>query len=491
MNTKHIVPFIIVGFLSMLLSCNKKLDINVDPNNPTEVGEDLLLPAILSNFSYEVLGGFPVRTTTLWTKHLAQSVPGPHEGHYRLTANDVNNFWRAYSYVDVMQNCKVLINQATENENFNYSAIAKIILAWNISMITDSFGDAPFSDAFKGFDGVIKPMYDSQESIYQQIQTLLDEAIDEAGRQIGEVPNADDFVYGGSMESWQRLARTLKARFYLRLTFAPGHDAAAQADLALQALAAGSIAADETPTFPYFNTTGAENPWYQFAIDGKWDNRNRPSQFYVGLLESMDDPRLAYQVAKVDTGINAGKYIGINNDPTPRNIGNYSAIHPFYSAANAPLYWFVPAEVSFMVAEAEFLKGGRTVNQSVRDAYNEGISASMEFYGIDDFSDYLAANVLSADAEVAYKQIMTQKYIANYLQFETYNDFRRTGYPELPINNDVYPDVPLETAPELDVIPLRMPYPSSERAYNPENIPSNIPAGYQQAMIIPVWWDAN
>lgn len=494
MKINYIIILLALFSGTAFQSCNKMLDINYDPNNPTEVGENLLLPAILANFSYEVIGGYPVRTTTMWTKHLATAIPDAHEGTYRVTAEDVNNFWRAYSYIDVMQNCKVLIAQATENENFNYSAIGKIMLAWNMSMITDCFGDAPFSEAFKGFEGVIKPTYDTQEEIYNQLQELLDEAIDEAGRGAGLKPGADDFIYGGTMASWQRMARTLKARFHLRLSFAPGKVAATQADLALQALNAGAITSGEIPKFQYFSAAGSENPWYQFAIDGKWDDRTRPAQFYVNLLDSLEDPRLGYQVAPVDTGVNAGKYVGVTNDETPTSKGNYSEIHPFYSAAGAPLYWFIYAEVPLMRAEAEFLKANRTVTQAVIDAYNEGITASMSFYGIesDDYSDYLDAQELGADPTEAYKKIMLQKYIVNYLQFEAYNDFRRTGYPELPINNERYPDGPeLGNRPQLTIIPLRMPYPSSERNYNKENIPAEIPAGFLEAMTKHVWWDPN
>ncbi|MFC3196946.1 SusD/RagB family nutrient-binding outer membrane lipoprotein [Parapedobacter deserti] len=492
MKIKYIVVAIGFLFSAAFLSCNDKLDINVDPNAPSDVPEDLLLPAVLSNFSFEVIGGWAVRNSSLWTKHLARAVPGPHEGHYRLTANDANNFWRFYSYIDVMQNCKVLIEKATENENYNYSAISKIIFAWNMSMITDLYGDAPLSNAFQGTDGVIKPSYDTQEEIYRQIQQLLDESIEEISREIGEIPGSDDFVYGGNMDNWQRLARTLKARFYLRLSNAPGYDAATQAELALQALNDGAITAASVPSYGYVDEAGAENPWYQFAIDGKWDNRDRPSLFYVNMLLDTEDPRIAYQISQVTSGDNEGEYVGVTNNPTPSPIANYSQIHSFYSAADAPLYWMVYAEVPFMRAEAEFLRAGEMVNQSVIDAYEEGIVASMEFYGINstDYSGYLADNALSSAAGTAYEQIMTQKYIANYLQLEAYNDFRRTGYPELPVNAELYPGATnLDTAPELDIIPLRLPYPSSERQYNPENIPANIPAGYQQAMVIPVWWD--
>jgi hypothetical protein len=183
--------------------------------------------------------------------------------------------------------------------------------------------------------------------------------------------------------------------------------------------------------------------------------------------------------------------VGVTNDATPTPLPNYSAIGEFYSAADAPLYMLVYAEIPFIRAEAEFLKANRTVTPAVIDAYNAGVRASMQMYGIDNaaITAYLAAQPLSLTPATAYAQIMTEKYIANYLQFESYNDFRRTGYPNLPLNTETYPGTDLEIEPVLNIIPLRFPYPSSERSYNNDNIPGEVPSAFLEAMKIPVWWD--
>ncbi|QNF33683.1 SusD/RagB family nutrient-binding outer membrane lipoprotein [Adhaeribacter swui] len=490
MKRKIYLFLFITVFSSTFYSCENYLDINYDPNAPKEVTEKLMLPAILSTFSYEVAGGFPVRISANWTKYIAYAGTGPHEGQYRLTPNETDNFWRYSSYTDIMKTSTELIAKANQNGNPAYSAIAKIMLAWNMSYVTDAFGDAPLSQAFQGEAGVNKPTYDKQEDIYKRIQVLLDEAITEAGQDTGLQPGAEDFIYGGDMTMWQKLARTLKARFYLRLSNAPGYNAATQADLALQALNAGALTSNnEMPKFNYVNAPNAENPWYQYTIDGKWSTAYKPSVFYLDLLNSKNDPRLEYQVDPVPAGANAGKYVGVTNDATPTALTNYSAIGKFYSAADAPLYMLVYAEVPFIRAEAEFLKAGNTVTPAVITAYNEGIAASMSMYGIGaaSIATYQEANVLQP--ATAYEQIMTEKYIANYLQFESYNDFRRTGYPNLPLNTETYPDTELEVGPVIESIPVRFPYPSSERSYNPENIPAEVPAAFLQALQVPVWWD--
>ncbi|MBL1410715.1 SusD/RagB family nutrient-binding outer membrane lipoprotein [Sphingobacterium sp. C459-1T] len=496
-----IFQIFIVLFLSTSLftSCNKNLDINQDPNNPTSVPENLMLSALLANFSYEINAGEPTRFTALWTKHIAAAVAGVHTGNYQLNSGDVNNLWNAYSYVDVMNNAFLLKEQATANGNPHYSAIAKIILAWNLSIVTDLFGDVPYSDAFKGSQGVYRAKYDSQEDVYKSIQSLLDQAITEAGNSENKLkPTSDDFIYGGKMENWIALAHTLKARFHLRLTNAPGYTAAAQAELAISELNKGAITAANQPKFKYADALGSENPWYQFAIDGKWATTTRPSQYYVNKLLASKDPRIAFQVAKVVAGDNVapenvGEYIGITNEPPKNVIGNYSALGSFYSAADAPLYWLVYPEVEFIRAEAEFLKANKVPNQTVISAYEKAVQASMDFYGIDAVlaDKYLDENQLSSSSDVAYSQIITEKYVANFLMAEPYNDYRRTGYPNLPINNEMYSgQTKLDQEPRLNQIPVRFPYPSSERLYNGENIPSNIPSEALKAMVIPVWWNS-
>ncbi len=482
-------------FSSTFSSCDKDyFDINRDPNAPSEVSEALMLTGILAHFSYEVIGGYPPRITNLWTKHLADATPIPHIGTYDLDENDVNNFWSYTSYTDVMNTSMELIELAKENGNPKYSAIAKIIIAWNMSYVTDLFGDAPFSQAFKGTEGTFKPAYDTQEEIYKQLQNLLDEAIVEADQASLKSPGTDDNIYRGNMSQWKKMANTLKARLHLHLTNAPGYHAATQAEKVLQALNAGALSSnDDMPTYAYLNTPAAENPWYQYAIDGKWGTFTRPSQFYVDTLLGLSDPRIAWMATKVTEGPSAGQYVGATNDgANPTKATERTAIHPFYSAANAPVYWFIYAEVPFMRAEAEFLKAGKMVTPAVVQGYNAGIAASMSMYRNTAYATgtpipataitaYQAAHALNpARPEEAYAKIILQKYIANYLHVEPYNDYRRTGYPDLTLNE----------AAVIDIIPLRFPVPSSERSYNADNINKlSIPIGLPN-LKVPVWWDS-
>lgn len=492
-KNKILTLALITAMFFTSISCEEFLDVNEDPNNPTEVSEALLLTGILANFSYEVIGGYPVRVTNTWIKQTTYNAVLPSYDNYQVTENDVNNLWTFYSYPQIMHNCKVLIEKADANNARDYSAVAKIIWAWNMSIVTDLYGNAPFSEALQPNE-FPKPKYDPQESIYAGIQDMLDGAISDieaTDKNLAISPGVDDFIFEGDMDKWMKVAYTLKARFYLRLSYSPGHTAATQAQLALDALDNGMETLADDAKYPYLNEPGQENPWYQYAIDGKWDTDTQISNFYITLLEGLDDPRIHAQVGLVN-----GAYTGHENGTAAE--ADLSPIGEFYSAADASVDFISAIEAKFLEAEAQFLLNNRPAAEA---ALLEGLTMSFEkqraaiIEGADlldidepdveaDIADYIAANsVLPVDDADAYDHLMTQKYIANFLQFETYNDWRRTGYPEVAPVAQPFPD-------NLTTVPLRFPYPSAELQYNATNVNAeNIPLGFR-GLGNKVWWNS-
>lgn len=490
-NFRHYTYLLIVSLL-LFSSCKEFLDINEDPNNPVDVAEPQLLAGVIANFSYEVLGGYPVRVTNTWVQQTALNATLPHYGIYDLDENDVNNTWTYFSYTDVMQNCKVLVNKAEENSTYDYAGIAQVIWAWNMSIVTDLFNSAPYTQAWAQ-ETYPFPVYDSQESIYDNIQSLLDEAINNFDRTDKMAPfvGAEDFVYGGDIDKWRKAAHLLKARFHLRLAYAPGKDAATQAQLALDQLPNAFAGNADDAGYKYVDEEGQENPWFQYTIDGKWNTSTQMSEQYINMLLDSGDPRIHAQAQ-----LQGGAYVGHPNGAP--GAADVSFIGNYYSDADASLIWLTFAEQKFIEAEAKFLTGDRAGAQM---AYQEGITASMDQLadaiavgatkaGVtvaeleQAITDYKAANMDLADQDIAaYRQIMTQKYIANYLQFETYNDYRRTGYPALEMAQNVIQD-------DLNEVASRFPYPSAELNFNKENVDAQgIPVG-RRAVKEKVWWDS-
>ncbi|MDR8394411.1 SusD/RagB family nutrient-binding outer membrane lipoprotein [Aliifodinibius sp. S!AR15-10] len=486
---KLISSTLLVAAIVLVGACENFLDVNEDPTSPTQVPPNLQLSSLLGNFSYEIVGNEPARVTTLWIQQTAYNGVPPSDDNYDYTSTGPDNMWGA-SYIDVLNNAKELNTQATEQESYAYSGIAKLVMAWNYSILTDLFNDIPRTEALDPLNGT--PVYDSQQEVYTAILDLIDQAIEDFGRESVNTPTSDDLLYGGDMEKWEKLAYTLKARIYIHLTEAPDFSASEQANLALDALSNGFTGNSDDADFQYFNVTGEENPWYQFAIDGKWDTRNQLSDNYVSLLESLNDPRLQIQARPAGAVDQNGLVDGFSDD-TPEYIGhvngedgigaeNVSSIGSFYSAANAPLNWLSYAEAKFIEAEATFITSGATAAQSI---YEDAIRASMNKLGVEESdADTYIASLPGLTSSNALEEIITQKYIANFLSYEAYNDWRRTGYPEVtPITNDPF-------TPNGN-IPLRFPYPQSEYNNNQSNVETTgVPNNYQ-ALEQTVWWDAN
>ncbi|HEX6983443.1 MAG TPA: SusD/RagB family nutrient-binding outer membrane lipoprotein [Balneolaceae bacterium] len=469
---KFILPTLIFMIALLGISCQDFLSVNKNPNVINEAPEPLRLAGLLGNFSYETIANDGTRYGAMWMQQIAFNGTPPTEDNYDINGTDVNGVWTA-AYSDVMVNAKKLDELAMKNGNYAYSAIAKTILAWAAVYTSNLWGDIPFSQALQP-EKYLKPKYDSQESVYKAAQSLLDSAIVAIDKSSPLTPAEDDLLYGGDLGKWKRLIYTLKARFYINLSNAPGYSAEEQAQKALNALENGFQSNDDDADFAYYNELGSENPWYQWGVDGKWFDEYRMSKHYVDLLQLLNDPRLAVQARPNVNGV----YRGHENGEPGEDNSLISEMGVFYASPGAAVTWISYAEALFIKAEATFILNGAAAADPI---YRDAIRASMNKLGVDPAErDAYIANQPTLTNANGLEDIMTQKYIANFLTISAYNDWRRTGYPELTIIDDPY----------VNTIPLRFVAPTSELDNNLENLEATgIPLG-QQAMTVPVWWDS-
>jgi len=472
-----------VLMLMFFVSCDDYLDVNVNPNAPADATENLMLSGLLGEFSYRVIGNWPARHPARWTQQLAWNGVAGNSDNYQFTESDANAAW-LYLYTHSMKNALELNERAENRENYYYAGIAKIIFAWALSIATDLYDEVPYSEGFDPVDNPL-PAYDTQEEIYEAVFEYLNAAIADFDREPGALtPGTDDMLYGGDIERWRRMAYTLKARFHMRLSYAPGNSAEARAQNALDALANGFQSGADDANFAYENAPGAQNPWWQFTM-GVWDDRDQLSVTYVDLLHELDDPRIHVQLRPIEAVFpDSIAYVGHVNGTDGIGVQNVSRIGEFYNAAGAPLNWISYSEAKFIEAEAVFLTQGAAAADPV---YREAVEASMQRLDVEahelvesgEVQNYIDNLPDLANAEDPYEEIMVQKYIANFLNYEVYNDWRRTGYPELDLVED----------PQIDMIPRRFPYPLTEWQNNPTNVQApGIPFGFA-SMTHTVWWD--
>ncbi|HEY4208712.1 MAG TPA: SusD/RagB family nutrient-binding outer membrane lipoprotein, partial [Puia sp.] len=462
---KYIYSLSVLAIVLSGSGCKKYLDVNTDPDNPAAVQESLILFPVQMALSTAIAGGSLTSgnfttiavTDAYWTQQMALNQAPPQTDVYKLRSADVDQvFLTAYSIG--LQNLKILDRQSLSNKNYAYNVTAKILTAYTLGIMTDHWGDIPWS---QGLDGKTVVPYDKQEDIYKDMQNMLDSAIT-MGSAIsggslnpgGHTPGSDDAFYGGDMDLWVKFAYALKARYYIHLTKAPGYDAATQSNLALTAAANSFTSNDEeAKNAEYTGAPGQEAPWFE-NIDPGQGGVVMASTF-VNRLKTSNDPRLNILITKGKGGTDTGRVIG---SPIATDYTVYSLPNDFYASSSSPEYIFNYSELLFIEAEAIFRTAGAAAAQPY---FVYGINSHMAKLGLDTTSAAVTNYVnsrLPLTSGNAIQRIMEEKSVADFLNLENYNDWRRTGFPALNI----------VISPYVPTIPRRYPYPLAEVSANPQ-----------------------
>lgn len=389
-------------------------------------------------------------------------------------------------------------------------AALKILLSFEFGHLTDVWGDIPYADALRGREGIVKPAYDMQQDIYAGLLSTLDEAIATLSSTGDEIDAAQDLLYSGNKGSWIRFANSVKIRHLVRSYDAFGGSRQAE----LQAAASASIIDDNAynAAVAYEGSTSA-NSWQHGSHDDNSGNnltRRKPSITFVNMLRDNNDPRLfawiapalkpwattpvdhivtdiydyTYSVQPRDVATFTGDltnyaldetYIGVpvgqDNLPTiygdtgDDGGGNYEnfKVSSFSNIFLENSHRLIKAtmmeasEVSFCLAEAAS-KGW--ISGSASALYERGIEQNMDRWEIDGaLADaFIAANPLTGTEDL--RKIGTQKWLSLFTNgIESYNNYRRTGFPT-EIGN-----VPVSVTQQF---PLRIRYPTLEADNNTE-----------------------
>jgi len=466
-------------------SCRKALDVNKNPNFPADVTVVQLLPAaeisigqVEGNY-LQIVGGIWAQ---YWTQNPSSSQYRPLE-QYQPGPSSANTAWQEL-YSGALTDLKQIVAKGgTAANTVNYTAIAKILQAYTFQVLTDNFGDIPFSEALKGEDaGITSPKYDKQEDVYNGIIALAKEGRDLINAEAGG-PGAEDVIYHGNMTLWAKFANTLLLRMYLRLAYK--NPALAATGIAeLQSSAIGFISGpSETAQISYMSNPGNANPLYSEMVNLGYVQNLVASATALDTLTARDDPRRSVFYTS-GVGLPQGYY---NINPP----GSYALPSPAVGAyanssesATAPVKFISSYESLFLQSEAAargWLAG------AADQLYVNAITANYTEYGLTDreYMDYLDSVYLVSVApfpatggtEEKAKAIITEKWIAmtGNQSDEAWIEWRRTGYPTFFTIS--------RTSRIGNQFPQRIPYPETEITRN-----LNFPG--QRNMTEKVWWDA-
>ncbi|WP_166959651.1 SusD/RagB family nutrient-binding outer membrane lipoprotein [Yeosuana marina] len=445
----------------------------------------------------------PVLYNTMLAQYYASVVAGNYSqyfGGYGYSAAGKSEMASTWSniYLRVLPNLKLIKDKANEKGALHYGAVALIVEAANIGLAADMWDKIPYSQAGQS-SKYPHPDFDSQEQIYNSVFSLLDEAI-----HILEAPDnsfinmgSEDLIYGGDFDKWLRAAYTLKARFQLHLV----QKGITTPNDVLTSIANGFTSNDDNFMMVY--PENELNPWYQGSILTRQTGNYfvAPNDQIVSMMNGTsypfqsgvitEDPRL-HEIYQNEGdpgdpwrgGMNGG--IGDSSDGEPLNT--FFKEGGYYTSSTSPLILITYAEAMFIKAEAAFLSDGGTSTStgSTTEAYNAymaGISASMDQIGVDG-TDYMAdTSVDVGEAGLMLNHIMKEKYIANNLNAETYNDLRRYDF-----SSDVFKDLAIrlnldDVVDDYDGLWFRRAiYPTSEKNANPKAF------DYEEEPTVSVWW---
>ena len=443
-----------------IYSCESKMDeFGINPNSPEVVTPGLLLSATQVG-TFATYSGQLGRLTNIFTQHTAGTVEGSQYlrfANYDLTEGDFNNEWSGI-YTDVLINAQTLIDQFGEANPY-YTGISKVLIAFNLGIATDFWGDVPYNDALQGLAGNKAPSYDSQEMVISAIHTLCDQAIAHFGVDVSAnsfVPGSDDIIFGGDLDLWKSAAYMLKARYALRLTQV---NETQSVDDALSFINLAGLAGNENDMNAKFPDSGgnSRNQWIDFQ--NQRGNYMKMGMYFIDMMDDNDDPRLPFFATEDADGGYSGNAADDVETTTTSDVGTAIA------ANTQDIGMLTYVEAKFIEAEAYFRDGQTTPAQ---EAFEAAVTASLQKVVGSVDTDFVA----DATSVLSLENIIVQKHLALFSSFEPYNDYRRTGYPALVPN----------PSSQTQKIPVRLPTPSDERNYNPN-------ATVVSDVDVPVWWD--
>lgn len=494
-------------FIVSAISCDNEFEeINTNENVPTSVSSDLLLSGVIKNtVNLQVNEAWSIGNIVV--QHTAK-IQFVNEDRYDW--GERTGVWNTmYGNLRDVQNIITASEDAIPVQN-NYLAIALIMKSWIHSVISDTYGDAPYTEASKGkTNAEYTPKYDSQESVYDGILADLKKANEIIGTSNESV--SGDLIYSGNFTKWKKLANSLRLRYLMRIS--NKRNVSTDMQSILNDPSVNPIFVDNSDNGVLVYLSAAPNQWPLYTSRVGSFDEFRLSKTLGDYLTKTSDPRLKVFGRPTENSVKAGspKIEGVPNgledtqalsyNGGPQNISRvgYSFAclvcndsgqdPPDANVARGLIMTY--AELQFILAEAR--EKGLITTGSAETYYLAGINANMDYYksivpakyGID---LTLPANFFT-QSDIAYTgsqaeklvKIGTQKWVALFFNgLEAWFDWRRTGIPALVISASNLNN---------DRVPVRYIYPTIEQSLNGANRNEAVARQGEDDINTKVWWD--
>lgn len=541
---KKLILYISSAVILTLGSCTKKFDeINTDPTQASagQFDPNLLLSGAQTAYFIANQGyNGPILFQSMWVQTFASAAYPSYysNGDKYVASGNLTDYqgrlWtRAYNSASYCYEVQSLTKgNATLS---NLSGIALILELVNIQILTDTYGDIPFSQALQAKAGISLPVYDKQQDIYTSMLSKLDSVLPtlDAAK---AAPTNDAWSYKGNVAQWKKFGYSLMLRIAMRLTKA---DAATAQKYAEKAAAGGTFASNADNLYQVFdNANGYGNNNSSALVVPEDYSEVKWGKILINYLKTGNDPRLAVIAEVPDTSYDAtakalkSTIPSVAGDPTPskqlgmpngydqnagatdistspgypgasgsvggksfNKVGWYSRpTTSTYISLNTPGFVLTYAQTEYLLAEAA--ARGWSVGGTAATHYANGLAAAIQTYGTlaasaaisaGTATTYAAAHPLDVSSLTnSLQQINTEYWATSGTLFdflECWCNWRRSGYPALTAVN-------YTGNFSSGSIPRRQQYPITEAATNPANYKAavaNLTGG--DLFNSRVWWD--
>ena len=472
-------------------------------------------------------------------------------GRHTLDNNEMSRIWTSFYTQSLKNIIDAQYRTAEDAEKVNINSVLRIYRVYLMSIITDTYGDAPFSEAGLGFlEGKFNPKYDKQEDIYNAFFLELEDAVNKIDPTKDKVTG--DLIYAGDGTKWQQLANSLRLRFAMRISNANPTKAQTEFENAL--VANGGVITDAssdalikymTIAFSFgqeaysdyrgnslsqllFGNDPANNPSYlcstffnQLRQSGDPRTFKISRCYYDGLMSATSpDNRVDITQEMIEKGIDFSprdpgayswepwptgydsdicKELAVNNPSVTVTMAREvepKLANNFLKSDN-PGVVMTSAEVKFLMAEAT-VKKWNVGSVSAEDLYKQGVRAAMDFltdnYGCTATTDAEFDAFIQGRGTFGHtdnqklEAINTQAWILHFTNpAECWANVRRSGYPKLKSPAEYGFGQYLTGGTE---IPVRLCYPVLESSYNKKSYNEAIERmGGTDNWHSLLWWD--
>lgn len=454
------IAFIVL--LTSLVSCEEYLDVNANPNQLTEVpsGDLLLKGTMLANT--QLHKGHLLRSSMYYSGGLVglqlvqQTIY-----NYSFTPGDSDDSW-SHLYNGILVQNKEIRRISPELDLLQ--GIIDVNEAMAMGTAATIWGDVPYSEAVPDDPSLnsTKPRYDDQASVYDAIQSLLDQGIQKISDAKTSV-GSEDIYYGGDQDKWIEAANTLKARNYLLVK---------NYSKALEFVDKGISSPENTMSYIPIGTVNENSNLFYILVSGsRAGDMTGEGAFFQNFLDP--DNADSRNHSKTDETARRN-YMYIDGDGASANgIDAQSTPMPLVSFEENLLIW---AECLVRTGNAqgaidklnelrEYLNSGNAFN-----LVNEDDTFLYEAFVMADFMNGGIENLDGIATERAIlREIIEERYVSGFTTYIPFNDARRLRKSD----SDVMVPIPLNTS-TATMNPQRLLYPRSEIDNN-ENVPSPLP----------------